>query len=434
MDNSFDKKIKDSLENFEMPYDANAWAALDKKLPQTGAAPAATSSWAWKLGAFIAVVGTIATTAWYTNSINQNQSTELPKVEPTEFVNSSPQISSTELASESQAVEGKQANASETNQPKQNQQTEAAPAKEHSQPQPVASALPTTTQPEEPETKALANEQPPAPENLSINTPSAPKDARLNVQFSASALEVCVGQTVSFTNQTNLLDANMKWNFGDGTASDDLHPVHAFMVPGLYTVLLQATHDEKSAEQLTQVRVNPSPTVILEAVQKLDGYDAIPFYAFETILQPNHKATWAFSDGGVYQGASTDYLFRNAGTSTVTLTVENNFGCRNTEQWRVENRENFDLLAPTGFTPDGNLNNETFIPKALPLMNVPFEMVILNQKGQEVYRTANASEPWNGRLHNRGTKLDAGVYVWTVVLKSEIAFKKTFSGTITLQR
>jgi hypothetical protein len=74
------------------------------------------------------------------------------------------------------------------------------------------------------------------------------------------------------------------------------------------------------------------------------------------------------------------------------------------------------------------------MPGALADMGVSFGMVILDQKGQEVFRTSSSSEPWNGKANNNGRKLDAGIYVWTVVLKKEIVTKKTFSGTITLLR
>ena len=74
------------------------------------------------------------------------------------------------------------------------------------------------------------------------------------------------------------------------------------------------------------------------------------------------------------------------------------------------------------------------MPAALPVMNVRFQMVIRDQTGQIVYETSNANEPWNGRLHNNGRPLDAGIYVWTVIIKDDIINKKDFNGTITLKR
>lgn len=59
MSNKFDDKIKEALENFEMPYDAGAWAQLEQQLPASSPPPA--SNRFWKIAAAIAVIGGIGT-------------------------------------------------------------------------------------------------------------------------------------------------------------------------------------------------------------------------------------------------------------------------------------------------------------------------------------------------------------------------------------
>ena len=190
----------------------------------------------------------------------------------------------------------------------------------------------------------------------------------------------------------------------------------------------------KSADRMISVTVNPVTVADIDASLVKNGFGAIPFYRFETVLKLNETAFWSFTDGSKAQTPVVKHLFRDAGKQEVTLTIKNSLGCSNSDQWETENRKAFQLLAPTGFRPDGDGNNEVFIPGALVDMDVPFEMIIQDNKGQEVYRTSSASEPWNGKVNNNGRKLDAGIYVWSVVLKEEIVTKKTFSGTITLLR
>ena len=54
MSNSFDDKIKESLENFEMPYDANSWTEFEKPLPQGGCSAISSSQFGWKASALVA--------------------------------------------------------------------------------------------------------------------------------------------------------------------------------------------------------------------------------------------------------------------------------------------------------------------------------------------------------------------------------------------
>ena len=247
-------------------------------------------------------------------------------------------------------------------------------------------------------------------------------------------IKVCVGEEVSFINESSDLKAKMIWDFGDGTSSQELNPSHFFVAEGNFEVKLRTEKGSTSADRMINVTVNPVPVADIDASLVKNGFGAIPFYRFETVLKLNETAFWSFTDGSKAQTPVVKHLFRDAGKQEATLTVKNSFGCSNSDQWETENRKAFQLLAPTGFRPDGDGNNEVFIPGALADMDVPFEMIIQDNKGQEVYRTSNASEPWNGKLQNNGNKLVAGIYVWTVVLKEEILLKKTFTGTITLLR
>jgi gliding motility-associated-like protein len=100
-----------------------------------------------------------------------------------------------------------------------------------------------------------------------------------------------------------------------------------------------------------------------------------------------------------------------------------------------DTQKEFDLLAPNTFSPNGDGINESFIPAAIPEMGIEFELSITNPKtGETVYKTSNPSEPWNGKVNNVNPKLDAGVYIWTVVLKDNVVHNKVFNGKINLTR
>ena len=53
---------------------------------------------------------------------------------------------------------------------------------------------------------------------------------------------------VACTNLTEPADAAMHWQFGDGTITNDVHPVHTFDIPGTYDTVLIATNESGSSE------------------------------------------------------------------------------------------------------------------------------------------------------------------------------------------
>ncbi|MCF8460244.1 MAG: PKD domain-containing protein [Flavobacteriales bacterium] len=433
MSNPFENKIKESLENFEMPYDANAWAQFEKQLPQSGGTATGGSRFSWKAVALVAVLTTSVATIWYLNADKEVAKSESVVVEQEEITQEQSVIvekNSSQLSKPAVlAKESKEVSSSEKPQiadPKKVVEVVSNPKLETKEVNSENVAKPANSDIQNPEKKAATPADKPSPDK----TEAKP----LVANFIPTLEKVCVGEDVSFINQTSDPKAKMVWDFGDGTTSSAFEPSHTYVLPGTYSVKLKAAIASKASEQTVNVSVSPVPTVTLDASQKLPGYDAIPFYHFETVLQPNETATWKFSDGSTTKGSSADHLFRDAGKATATLTVQNAFGCSHSDEWESRIAKAFDdLMAPTGFSPDGNGTNDVFIPGALPDLGVAFEMVIMDLKGQEVYRTSSANEPWNGKLHNTGAKLDVGTYAWTVVLKEEIVSKKTFSGTISIR-
>jgi PKD repeat protein len=431
MSNPFNDKIKESLENFEMPYDANAWAEFEKQLPQSGGAATGGSQLGWKAVALVAVLATSVATIWYLNSnkeVANSESVVVEQVEATQEQSpmieengselSEPIILNEESNKISPSEKPQIADSKTIAEHEADANTEAKSANSEN----AIEGANSETQKTEKKTTPPVEKQ----------TPKKVDAKPLVASFIASTINACVGEEVGFINESSDMKANMAWDFGDGTSSEQLNPTHTFVIAGNYSVALKTKKGSKVADKTVTILVNQSPTTTLETSQKLEGYDAIPFYHFQTVLQPNETATWKFSDGSIVNGSAATHLFRK-GKSQVELLVRNNFGCTQSETWKTDSRQK-DLLSYDAFSPDDNETNEGFMPKALPEMGVAFEMMIADSKGQEVYRTSNSSEPWNGKMKNNGYKLDAGVYVWTVVLKEEIVTNKTFTGTITLLR
>ncbi|TNF31227.1 MAG: PKD domain-containing protein [Bacteroidetes bacterium] len=429
MSNSFDDKIKQALEDFEMPYDASAWAALEKQLPQVPTPTPAPSYSGWKIAAGVVIVSSAVATLWFLNQPEKKQEAEAPATEA--IVNDiKPVETATAEALEIQNFEGSEDETSNSEAEIPNDKAalndnENLPSEKNTAPvDEVASRkLAATSSVEEKKTATP------------IEVTEDKTDHRqFVVHFIPSSLNVCAGADVSFINNSSDPRAQLTWDFGDGTTSTEGDPVHSFVLPGTYTVTLRGAHNDQSNEHSVMVNVNPAPTPMFSSGRKLDGYVAIPLYNFSTGTMPGETAVWSFSDGVTRNGNSATHLFRESGKHKVKLTVSNQFGCSTSVDETITTYEHFNLLAPTAFTPDGDGNNEFFMPKALPEMGIPFEMVIRNQTGQVVFQTTDPNEAWDGTLQNSGQKADIGTYVWTVLLKENVLSKKDFNGTIHLTR
>jgi len=433
MKNSFDDKIKEALENFEMPYDANAWAEFEQQLPST---PAAGNSGGgtfstWKIAALVAVAA-VATSVWY---FSKDDAESVPETEQVASETSHAVVNeehATEINIENKVgvvekADNEIAEANTTEARGTTTQTEKMTDVDEEIFRSTGNEGPSETV----DTKEVSKVEVPSPIKV---TPTASNESPIMVNFIASTVTACVDQDVSFINESVGSSAQMVWDFGDGNTSTEKDPIHSFVASGNYTVTLRAEGKTDVIEKTVDIRVNPVPTPAFSAERKLNGYQAIPLYVFSTATQPNEQAMWSFSDGSKVSGTEALQLFRESGKNTAKLTVTNKFGCSTSidQEFTVEK---FNLLAPSAFTPNGDGNNEVFIPEALPEMGVAFEMTIQNPRtGDIVYRTENASAPWNGKLNNSGQKLETGTYVWTVVIKDPVLKNRVFNDKVHLQR
>ncbi|HOE03993.1 MAG TPA: PKD domain-containing protein [Bacteroidales bacterium] len=73
------------------------------------------------------------------------------------------------------------------------------------------------------------------PNYINVYTPGAPTPG-----FTCDVTSTCIG-IVSFTN-TSTDATSYLWNFGDGTTSTEVNPVHTYTIDGVYTVSLTATN------------------------------------------------------------------------------------------------------------------------------------------------------------------------------------------------
>lgn len=87
---------------------------------------------------------------------------------------------------------------------------------------------------------------------------------------------------------------------------------------------------------------------------------------------------------------------------------------------------------PTGFTPNGDGLNDDFRPLGSGEFATDYQMTIFNRWGQQVFRSLDPHEGWDGRF--RGQEAQAGVYAYFITYKNIYNEEKLVKGNVTLTR
>ena len=107
-----------------------------------------------------------------------------------------------------------------------------------------------------------------------------------------------------------------------------------------------------------------------------------------------------------------------SGVDTVTVTV------------RKAKCDETDVYIPNAFTPNGDNNNDIFIPRSHFIDEM--ELVIYNRWGQEMFRSTDKNTGWDGTFKGKPMPPDAYAYYLKVICVNVEEYQKR--GNVTLIR
>jgi len=116
--------------------------------------------------------------------------------------------------------------------------------------------------------------------------------------FTVDEIDTEVGQKLLFTNESQNADV-FEWDFGDGTMSYDVNPVHIYNSTGTFEVVLVARSgngNESSASISITVRI---PTLL--EIEVLEYYDEYVVPDASVILYPT-SVDWDAQTNMIYEG------------------------------------------------------------------------------------------------------------------------------------
>jgi gliding motility-associated-like protein len=243
--------------------------------------------------------------------------------------------------------------------------------------------------------------------------------------------EFCVDAQSQLTNTSFISSgviSSYLYDFGGLGTSTSEDPFFTFNTVGTYSVSLTATSSFGCIGTTTQqVIVNPLPTA---------DFTASPLTALvnQTITFTDQSSgsiqqwLWDFGNGEGDNLPNTSNSFPDGGVYDVTLLVTDQLGCQD----EVTKQISIVLLPvlPTGFTPNGDGENDVFIIRGGPFQTVDFK--VYNNWGQLIFETTDGNTGWDGTY--KGEPAPLGVYTWTFIVDigDGVIYKE--SGDVTLMR
>jgi gliding motility-associated-like protein len=239
---------------------------------------------------------------------------------------------------------------------------------------------------------------------------------------SATYSTICAGDTTELSVDSA---ATYDWTPATGlSCTNCANPIATPTVTTTYTVSVTGGCSEGSAT--ITITIAPPPDLILS-----DDPTICPMSSIQLSASGGVSYLWSPSTDLSCSDCS-DPIASPYGTTTYTIIASNGpgAGCTDTASITVFVKDECpDLYVPTGFSPNGDNNNDVYYIFG-DLTNL--DLVIYDRWGHEVFRSNDQLLGWDGTV--KGKECPSGVYAYKLIVTDYkgIEIKKT--GNITLLR
>ena len=235
----------------------------------------------------------------------------------------------------------------------------------------------------------------------------------------------CVPLTLQFKN-TSLHGEVYTWDFGDGTYSNEKHPVHTYYVPGNYIVKLTVNNITGESIHNGTITVYQNPSAIFSAYPThIVNNEQIVVFSNNSYYGSLYL--WRFGDGQTSTEENPYHKYENPGEYTVSLTVTSSDGCVDSTlletpiivDWKEGNIKFANVFKWNGTGPTGGewkigvYEGMDFVFRPFFENVTEYTLQIFNRWGVLIFESNDLNKGWDGYFGN-GNLAHQGVYVWKV--------------------
>lgn len=427
----FSSFIEEKLNDFEVPYNESHWSEMSQKLdglkPAPNVSSGLTKNLLWAGAAAIVAVGT-----WFLLTKDNSIEKDIQKNENTVAVGVPVSDDKTEILKENTTPE------QNIEQPEliSKDSDKAELEKEEK----VDNKIEKYAEYSEQQKKENSEEF--VADFVEDQNSNFDNETEINQELKTDILVLkkafCVGDEVQFDIDREIDGAKYYWDFGDqDLKSRKPRPTHKFKKPGTYNVILYVAKgeigDKNDYPAHKTIVIKSIPNVeIDEAAKQITLND--PYAEFEARSNDKCQYDWLFNEARKSKGEKVSFLIENKGYYQVMVTATNEIGCSNTI-YHSYNAENGSVLdVETALTPNGDGDNDLFLPKELTISNVDFKFTVRDKHGQIVFQTNDKYDAWNGNINNTGGQLPTDTYSWQLSFTDDRGKVHNQFGKITLLR
>jgi gliding motility-associated-like protein len=246
---------------------------------------------------------------------------------------------------------------------------------------------------------------------------------------------ICPGEEVSFVNNgNNSPNWSYSWNFGDGTTSTLMQPIHEYTTSGSYSISLTVTDNNGCSASLfngSQVIVNPQANALFTSSSTSET-TLDPTFELINLSSNANIFQWNFGDGTGSTATNPIHMYNDYGMFTVTLFANNSFNCPDSTFITLEVKPSYELFVPNAFTPDNDDHNQQFFAKGYGISEKDFTFYIFNRWGDLIFESHDMNHGWDGTIKQDGTKAQDDVYTWVVYFRDISDAKHKKEGHVSL--
>jgi gliding motility-associated-like protein len=145
---------------------------------------------------------------------------------------------------------------------------------------------------------------------------------------------------------------------------------------------------------------------------------------------------WDFGDGQFGSGIDPTHQYISQGSYDVWLYIEDDYGCKDSTSNRVLINSLFTFYIPNAFSPDGNAQNEVFLPQGVGVDEDRYLMQIFDRWGKKIFETTDIKEGWDGRIDGKDVRESeriSEIFIYYIkVFEDGTDTAYEYRGTITL--
>lgn len=277
-----------------------------------------------------------------------------------------------------------------------------------------------------------------------LNCPSLPASGTVTVNplpivtFSSNIVEGCapLGVTFTATDQTN---ATYNWSTSNALTATGSSSTIVFPTGGTYDVTLDATTINgcfASNSMANYIYVEDLPIADFESPISIFTNEA-QYVQFSNFSTGATNYVWNFGDGQMSTEVEPSHIFQNTMNGyTINLIALTDLNCLDSMSISIGYQYNELYYIPNSFTPDGDQNNQIFLPifySGYDPLN--FQMQIYNRWGEVLFETRNVLYGWDGSVGEEGLDAQEGVYTYRILFKNpDLDERVVVTGTVNLIR